>query len=51
MSELIKRTYRIRKEQDKVVKSKKGGESEYIRQLIDSDNLKLARVARGLKVK
>ena len=37
-SNLIKRTYRITKEQDKAVKKNKkkfGGESEYIRQLIE----------------
>lgn len=42
MTNLIKRTYRITKENDKVVKKKgrKDGESEYIRNLITKDYLK-----------
>ena len=40
MTDLIKRTYRITKEHDKKVKkhSKKVGESEYIRRLIDKEH-------------
>lgn len=44
-SNLIKRTYRIRKDQDFLIKKKKIGESEQIRQSIDK-NIKVEELKK-----
>lgn len=39
MSDLVKRTYRIKKSHDKHVKKQRGGESNYVRTLIEKELL------------